>query len=83
MYLIHTLGWSNVSSSLTQRIRFMKLKAKLLQELERALDGCQVAMVEYRSCVSAPLPPSPLLEASHVQLMDEIVRDTPTVVHTL
>ncbi len=59
------LGWSNVSTSLQDKIFALKLKAKVTQVLEGEVEALEEEVGVYRSHLDTPLPPSVLLVEAH------------------
>ena len=67
-------GWSNMSSSLKEKIILMKQKAKMVQDLEEELKKAERAITDYQNHLDTPLPPSVLLVQRRQEILDEAVR---------
>ncbi len=67
-------GWSNVSTTLKDKIVMMKRKAEMLKVLERLLRGSEEGVARYKGHLDMPLPPSVLLvERSDAILSEGVI----------
>ena len=67
-------GWSSVSGSLQGRIAVMRMKAKMVQDLEKACRACEESVGGYHDYLEVVLPPSVLLVETNKELVDGVVR---------
>lgn len=67
-------GWSNVSTTLKDKIALMRRKAEMLKVLERLLSSCEEGVANYKCYLDKPLPPSVLLSERSEGILGEGVR---------
>ena len=67
-------GWSNVSTTLKDKIAMMKRKAQMLKVLERLLGSAEEGVAKYKRYLDEPLPPSVLLAERSEGILNEGVR---------